>query len=363
MLLTALLVVVLILYFWPLLRNWYSGPSAMQRPITPRGELAGMEQTTVAIFKSASPSVAFITTDMQRINRYTQRQQEVPLGAGSGFVWDDHGIIVTNYHVIQNASAAHVILYDQTTYDAELVGADPDHDLAVLRITPPLGVSLAAIPVGTSSDLQVGQSVFAIGNPYGFDQSLTTGVISALKRTITGANRSPIDGVIQTDAAINPGNSGGPLLDSAGRLIGMNTAIYSNNGSWSGIGFAIPVDTINRIVPQIIKTGKAVRARLGIQPDDSAFSINNTRRRNIQGVAIRDVLPDSPAAKAGITGMTENIRNGNFQLGDVLVAINDKPIKVAQDYTLAMDHITPGETVTVTIWRNGQTLKLEMKAE
>jgi S1-C subfamily serine protease len=332
MLLTALLVVVLILYFWPLLRNWYSGPSAMQRPITPRGELAGMEQTTVAIFKSASPSVAFITTDMQRINRYTQRQQEVPLGAGSGFVWDDHGIIVTNYHVIQNASAAHVILYDQTTYDAELVGADPDHDLAVLRITPPLGVSLAAIPVGTSSDLQVGQSVFAIG-------------------------------VIQTDAAINPGNSGGPLLDSAGRLIGMNTAIYSNNGSWSGIGFAIPVDTINRIVPQIIKTGKAVRARLGIQPDDSAFSINNTRRRNIQGVAIRDVLPDSPAAKAGITGMTENIRNGNFQLGDVLVAINDKPIKVAQDYTLAMDHITPGETVTVTIWRNGQTLKLEMKAE
>jgi S1-C subfamily serine protease len=359
--LTVMLLVVLGLYAWPLVRNRIWGPNADARAITPRGDLADVEKTTIGLFKKASPSVAFITTDTRRVNPFNRRVQDVPQGAGSGFLWSREGIVVTNFHVIQNASAAHVILYDQSTYDAQIVGADPDHDLAVLRIMPGIGVELAPIPVGTSADLEVGQSVFAIGNPFGLDQSLTTGVISALKRTIKGVNGNPIDDVIQTDAAINPGNSGGPLLDSAGRLIGMNTEIYSESGVWSGIGFAVPVDMINRIVPQIIKTGHATRAKLGVQFDD-ALSQRLLGRRQIQGLAIGEVLPDSPAARAGLVGLTPGGRGG-YMLGDVITAINDKAIHSSGDLFTAMDRVAPGDNVSVTILRNGASQTLKIQAE
>jgi S1-C subfamily serine protease len=358
--LSALVTVVLFLYAWPVIRNWWSGPSGTPRAITPRGELAPVETSTIALFKSASPSVAFITTDIRRTNPFNRRVQEVPAGAGSGFIWDDRGVVVTNFHVIKDASAAHVILYDQTTYDAQILGADPEHDLAVLKITPPLGVTLAPIPVGTSNDLQVGQSVYAIGNPFGLDQTLTTGIISALRRTITGIAGNPIDDVIQTDAAINPGNSGGPLLDSAGRLIGMNTAIYSPSGNWSGIGFAIPVDTVNRIVPEIIRTGKVTRARLGVQYDEAGVGQRLLARAGVQGLAILDVVPGSAAHEAGLAGVSQNAR-GFYSLGDVITAINDRPVKGAADLFTAMDKIAPGDTVAVTVWRNGATRQLQIK--
>ncbi len=303
MLLTLVLMGVLIVYIWPLVRNWWTGPNILSRPITARGELGPAEQSTITLFKSASPSVAFITTDIHQINHRTRSVEDIPQGAGSGFIWDNQGHIVTNFHVIENASAAHVILFDQTTYDAQILGADPANDLAVLKISPPLGVSLVPIPIGTSSDLQVGQSVFAIGNPFGLDQSLTTGVISAIKRTITGIGGKPIDDVIQTDAAINPGNSGGPLLDSAGRIIGMNTSIYSPSGSWSGIGFAIPIDAINRGVPKIISTGQKLfacphGAREFDDGSPSGFPDRLPRRGSpISGLVIIDVEPNSPARK------------------------------------------------------------------
>ncbi len=215
------------------------------RPIAPRGELAADEKSTIALFRQASPSIVHITAVSVARDLFTLNLLQIPEGTGSGLVWDDTGNIVTNYHVIQNAGAAQVTLADQSTWKARLVGIAPDKDLAVLKIDAPKS-RLRPIPIGTSKDLQVGQSAFAIGNPFGLDQTLTTGVVSALGREIESVTRRPIQGVIQTDAAVNPGNSGGPLLDSAGRLIGVNTAIYSPSGASVGIGFAIPVDTVNR---------------------------------------------------------------------------------------------------------------------
>ncbi len=372
--LTTALIVVIGVYAWPLVRGWFShgGSGSGSREITPRGKLADIELSTIQLFKDASPSVAFITTETRRnINR---RAQNVPNGAGSGFVWDEATgggyYIVTNFHVIKDASVAHVILSDQTSYDADIIGGDADHDMAVLRINTPAGVQLVKIPIGESKDLQVGQYVLAIGNPFGLDQSLSTGVISALNRTINSVADTPIDGVIQTDAAINPGNSGGPLLDSAGRLIGMNTAILSPSGAWNGIGFAIPVDTINRIVPQIVATGHVTRAKLGIQFDDD-LSRALLARAGLKGLAISDVEPGSPAAKAGLLGITQNFGRGGrgggagggaagagggggylpYALGDVLTGINDHAIKSGSDLFTAMDRIKPGEIVDVVILR------------
>jgi len=354
------LAIVLGLYAWPIVHNWIAGPDAARRPVVPRGELADAEKSTVAIFKKASPSVAFITTDVRKTNPFNRREQDVPAGAGSGFIWNEQGYVVTNFHVIQNASAAHVILNDQSAYDAQIVGADPSHDLAVLKISTPVGVSLVPIPVGSSDDLTVGQSVFAIGNPFGLDQTLTTGIISALKRTITGVAGNPIEDVIQTDAAINPGNSGGPLLDSACRLIGMNTAIYSPSGQWQGIGFAIPVDTINRIVPQIIGTGKAARARLGVQYHALAQQV--LANRGITGLAVTGTEPGSPAEKAALIPMWRNNR-GNLVVGDVITAFNDRPIRTPNDLYAALDKLTPGDEVTLTLQCGGKELKLPVKTD
>ncbi|MGL4555045.1 MAG: S1C family serine protease, partial [Gemmataceae bacterium] len=239
--------------------------TAEPRAVTPRAGLTELERTNIQVYKDARPAVVHITSLDLRSGGLRMNAQEVPKGTGSGFIWDDAGHVVTNFHVIQAAQGARVTLADGTTYRARLVGSAPDKDLAVLKIDAP-AEALRPIPVGTSDDLQVGQLVYAIGNPFGLDQTLTTGVISALGREInsTVEGRS-IQGVIQTDAAINPGNSGGPLLDSSGRLIGVNTAIYSPSGSSAGIGFAIPVDEVNRAVPQLIRSGKVTRPSLGVQ--------------------------------------------------------------------------------------------------
>ena len=262
------------------LQSWLSSatlnnPKTAARAVTPRSDLRAEEKSNITLFKQASPSVLNITAIGMQSDLFTLNHYQIPQGTGSGFIWDNSGNVITNFHVIQNADAAQVTLADQSNWKARVVGVAPDKDLAVLRIDAPAN-RLQAIPIGTSKDLQVGQSVFAIGNPFGLDQTLTTGVISALNREIESVTRRPIQGVIQSDAAINPGNSGGPLLDSAGRLIGVNTAIYSPSGASAGIGFAIPVDTVNRIVTELIRCGKVIRPGLGMQIADEQIAQRST---------------------------------------------------------------------------------------
>ena len=238
-------------------------PDARPRVVTARGDLALDEQATIDLFRSASPSVVYITSIAFRRNLFSLNVYEIPQGTGSGFIWDDQGRIVTNYHVISDANRIEVTLADRSTWKGVLVGAAPDRDIAVLKISAPSS-KLQPITIGDSTDLQVGQKVFAIGNPFGLDQTLTTGIVSALGREITSRTGRTIHDVIQTDAAINPGNSGGPLLDSAGRLIGVNTAIYSPSGASAGVGFAVPISEVNKVVPEIIRKGRVIRPGLGV---------------------------------------------------------------------------------------------------
>jgi S1-C subfamily serine protease len=276
----------------------------------------------------------------------------VPRGTGTGFVWDAQGHIVTNFHVIQGGTAARVTMADQTSFQAKLVGAFPDRDLAVLKIDAPVA-KLPPIAIGTSRDLQVGQRVYAIGNPFGLDQTLTLGIVSALNREIESFNGRTIRGVVQTDAAINPGNSGGPLLDSAGRLIGVNTQIASPSGASAGIGFAIPVDEVNRIVPRLIRDGRFVRPALGV----TAGSANLSRSLNLpRGVALVQVTPGGPAARAGLQVFRRD-RGGDIVQGDVITAINDEPVGDLDEMLSQLERRAPGESVTLTLWRNGQTRK------
>lgn len=261
-LLYALIILIILVFLLPHIQTLWITMNAEPRTVTARGELAATEKNSIEIFQQASPSVVFITTLSDRINFWTRDITRIPRGTGTGFVWDSHGHIITNYHVIKNASEIHVRLDDQRTYKALFVGASPTHDIAVLRIP----VSMKTYPpllIGSSHDLKVGQSMYAIGNPFGLDHTLTTGVISTLSRSIDTEDGMSIKDLIQTDAAINPGNSGGPLLDSAGRLVGINTAIYSPSGAYAGIGFAVPVDTVNRVVPQLIAQGKYQRPSMG----------------------------------------------------------------------------------------------------
>jgi S1-C subfamily serine protease len=324
------------------------------RPVTPRGDLSDLEKTNIEIYKTARPSVVHITTLVAQQTGFSMRAQEVPEGTGSGFIWDDGGHVVTNFHVIRNADAAQVTLDDQSTYQATLVGGSPDNDLAVLHIDAPKE-KLRPILVGRSDDLQVGQMAFAIGNPFGLDQTLTTGVISALGREIESVGKRPIKNVIQTDAAINPGNSGGPLLDSAGRLIGVNTAIYSRSGSSAGIGFAIPVDDVNRVVPQLIAHGKVTRPGLGVQlvPDQTA------RQAGITGALILHVRPGSPAEKAGLRPTTRDEGN-RIQLGDIITAVEGRPVKKANDLFGELQKHKVGDTVPLTVQRQGQEVEVKV---
>jgi len=333
-------------------------PAVDPRPITPRGDLAADEKSTIDLFRKASPSVVFITTRGRAMDFTTRNVFEVPQGAGSGFIWDNAGHVVTNYHVIREATSAQVTLNEHSTFDAELVGVAPEYDLAVLRIKTEAS-RLPPIAIGTSHDLQVGQKVFAIGNPFGLDQSLTTGVVSALGRTIQGVAGNEIEEVIQTDAAINPGNSGGPLLDSAGRLIGVNTAIFSPSGSNAGIGFAVPVDTVNRAVPQLIRNGRIVRPRLPVSINESISDRIPRERLGVEGVLILGVDRGSAAAQAGLRG-TQRTARGQYLWGDVIQAVDGKPVRSVTELYRVLENYQAGDTVTLTVFRNGETLDIKV---
>jgi S1-C subfamily serine protease len=322
---------------------------AQPRAVTPRGPLAADELANVELFRKAGPSVVHITSLAAQRDMFSPNVQQVPRGTGTGFVWDAAGHIVTNFHVIQGANGAKVTLADQSTYDATLVGYFADRDLAVLKITAPKE-KLPPLAVGTSRDLLVGQRVYAIGNPFGLDQTLTIGIVSALDREIESFNNRTIRGVVQTDAAINPGNSGGPLLDSAGRLIGVNTQIASPSGASAGIGFAIPVDEVNRIVPRLIRDGRFVRPALGVTAGTQQL---HRALKLPQGVAIVGVGRGTPAAKAGLQPFSRGSR-GEVVMGDVITAVNGEPVADLDDMLAYLERLQPGQTVTLTVWRNGR---------
>ncbi|RUM43658.1 MAG: 2-alkenal reductase [Hydrogenimonas sp.] len=349
--------------FWqslPLIENFIIAQQAQPRPITPRGSLAEDEKTTIELFERTKDSVVYIATSKAVIDPWTRNIYTIPRGTGSGFVWDEFGHIVTNYHVIEGASEARVQLSDGRDYRAVLIGASPSHDLAVLRINVPIKRP-HPVMIGTSHDLKVGQKAFAIGNPFGLDWTLTTGIISALDRSMTEENGAVIRHLIQTDAAINPGNSGGPLLDSAGRLIGVNTAIYSPSGAYAGIGFAIPVDTVNRIVPQLIAYGQYLEPSLGIETDERINHLAQTQL-GFDGVMVLRTVPGSFAEKAGIRGITV-YPDGSFDLGDIILSINGQPVHSVKDITDILDNYKVGDRVTVEIARHGKVIKKELILE
>jgi len=358
--LNILIVVLVVLVAFSLLQPWLqkrkrsSDADSEPRVVTPRGDLAEDEKSTIELFRLSSKSVAFITTSSYQQELFNAA--EAPRGSGTGFVWDVDGHIVTNFHVIEGGDHWKVTLSDNSTWDAELVGGEPRRDIAVLRINAPTE-QLHPIVIGTSNDLQVGQKVFAIGNPFGLDQTLTTGVVSGLERQIRSPNGRMIEGVIQTDAAVNPGNSGGPLLDSAGRLIGVNTAIFSPSGASVGIGFAIPVDIVNRSVPQILKHGRVISPGLGITLVPEPV----VGRMGLEGVLVLNVVPGQGAAKAGLQPTTRD-EEGNLRLGDLIVGIDGRDVKGIKDLYTALDQREVGDDVKVKIVRrpgSNQTQQLE----
>ena len=320
------------------------------REIMPRGDLADFENSTINIFNAAAPSVVYIFTENAGSGVFGRR--EVRQGTGSGFMWDNLGHVVTNFHVIQGAQGIQVRLDSGEAIRATYVGGSPDHDLAVIRLRR-MPANLQPIPVGRSDDLSVGQAVFAIGNPFGLARTLTTGVISALDRRLPTASGREVQGVIQTDAAINPGNSGGPLIDSAGRLIGVNTAIISGSGNFAGIGFAVPVDVVNRIVPKLITRGKVPRPGIGIIILDEEVAAG----MGVVGVVIDRVVPDSEADKAGLQGIDYR----NRQIGDVIVAVDDQTVNNIEDFIRMLDRSDIGQTIKLGVKRSGQTLTVEVK--
>jgi S1-C subfamily serine protease len=334
-------------------------PAAIAAPVqphavTPRGDLASDERSTIELFQQASPSVVHVTNIALRRGGLSMNVFEIPQGTGTGFLWDGVGHVVTNFHVVQGSQRMEVTLSDGTKWNAEVVGTEPDKDVAVLKIDAPAD-KLRGLAVGSSRDLQVGQKVFAIGNPFGLDQTLTTGVISGLDREIKSVSGRPIQGVVQTDAAINPGNSGGPLLDSAGRLIGINTAIYSPSGAYAGIGFAVPVDTVNRIVPQLIASGRVERPGLGIQ----ILGDRIAKAYRIDGVVIGEVQQGGAAAQAGLTGVSAD-RSGGWLVGDVIVGVDGKAVHEHDDLYRQLDLHKVGDAITLEVSRAGK--KREVKA-
>ncbi len=325
-----------------------SDANAAPRPVTPRGELHADEKATIELFDKSKASVVFISTREKVVDIWTRNVFSVPRGTGSGFIWDEDGHVITNFHVIQGANEARVRLADGRDYKAVLIGASPAHDIAVLKITvdfkrPP------PVPIGESAKLRTGQKVYAIGNPFGLDWTLTTGIISAMDRSLPGENGTQIDHLIQTDAAINPGNSGGPLLDSAGRLIGINTAIYSPSGASAGIGFAVPVDTVNRVVPELIRHGKYVRPSLGIGTDES---INEKLSEFLgkKGVFVLKVNRGSPADKAGLKPASVSA-DGVVTPGDIISAVEGTPVDTVAKLMSRLDDFSIGGKVKLSVQR------------
>jgi S1-C subfamily serine protease len=315
----------------------------------PGATLRPDEHAIVDMVESTIPAVVYIDTVAPRRDLVSGRVEKVPQGSGTGFVWDPDGHIVTNFHVVQGASDLRVTMHDQTSYLATFVGGSLRHDLAVLRIEASAD-SLRQVTLGDSDQLRVGQSVYAIGNPYGLSASLSAGIVSALNRQIAGVDGSIIEDVIQTDAEINPGNSGGPLLDSRGRLIGINSQIKSPSGASVGLGFAVPVNTVLRVVPQLIATGEYRPARLGIELTDQRTNRVILQRRGVAGVLIVGVTPRSGAARAGLRGTEPGL------LGDIIVQLDGEAVPTIADLRVILDRYQPGDDVEVTIIRDGETL-------
>lgn len=337
-----------------------STPMAQTPLVTPRGELAADERATIELFRNARESVVFISTRQRVADFWSRNVYSVPRGSGSGLVWDDAGHILTNYHVIEGASEAQIQLADGREFSASLVGASLEHDLAVLRIGGAGFRAPARVPIGSSEDLLVGQNVFAIGNPFGLDWTLTKGIVSALDRSLPNEGGPDIRNLIQTDAAINPGNSGGPLLDSAGRLIGINTAIYSPSGASAGIGFAVPIDTVMRVVPQLISNGRYTRPTLGIDSDEN---INDRLKRasGVEGVFVLRVEPGSAAARAGLTAAQRTSRG--VVPGDIITALNGEPVTRVGDLLARLDDFRVGQSVEVTFMRGGEERMARLELE
>jgi len=314
------------------------------RPVEPRGPLWPDEERAIRLFEAVAPSVVAIVTEGRRGEG----------GTGSGFVWDAAGHIVTNHHVIEGARSIAVVLDDGSVTPARLVGSAPWTDLAVLKLQSP-DLRPPPIAIGSSADLKVGQTVFAIGNPFGLSRTLTQGIVSALDRRLPTAGGREVAGVIQTDAAINPGNSGGPLVDSAGRLIGVNTAILSPAGAYAGIGFAVPVDTVNRIVPELVRTGRAPLPGIGILvlPEEL------TARAGIRGVAVQAVIPGSAAARAGLRGA--DLERG--RLGDVILAVDGRPVRSLADLALELERVGIGRRARLEILREGRRLFVDVEVQ
>lgn len=325
-------------------------PNAQPRGISARGPLLSSEQQVVTLFESAAPSVAYITTEALQANGFFG--PEVSQGAGSGFVWDANGHVVTNAHVLQGARRVFVQLDAGQAIEANLVGLAPEYDLAVIRLNR-VPKEIKPIPLGSSNDVKIGQTVFAIGNPFGLSRTLTQGLVSALDRELPTTNFREVAGVIQTDAAINPGNSGGPLLDSAGRLIGVNTAIRSASGSSSGIGFAIPVDLVNRIVPSLINRGRAPLPGIGITP----IRPDLVARAGVSGVVLAEVAREGPAGQAGLRPYDR--RTGD--LGDVIIAANNRKVQTLQHLIAEIDKVSVGGTVELTVLRDKAERKIRVK--
>ena len=319
-----------------------------QEARAPRIVVTTDEQNNIEVFQQASPSTVFITNKALRRDLFTLNVMEIPQGSGSGFVWDKAGYIVTNSHVVEGASSIVVTLGASKSYEAELVGQAVGLDIAVLRIKAPPG-ELIPLPVGNSDSLQVGMKVLAIGNPFGLDFTLTTGIISALGREISAPNGRRIRGVIQTDAAINPGNSGGPLLNASGQLIGVNTAIIGPGGGSAGIGFAVPVNSVRKVVPQLINHGRVIRPAMGI----SILQDQLARRLGVQGVVVGEVVPGGGAHDAGMRGLKRD-RQGGIILGDVIVKVGKSAISNSDDLLDVLEVLKPGDNVRVETMRDGE---------
>ena len=311
-------------------------------------DLRSDEQAVVDLFENTSPSVVYISTLTRRTDVFG-RGEIVPGGSGTGFVWDDEGHIVTNYHVIQGADQARVVMFDQTGYLATWVGGSSRHDLAVVRIDAPRD-TLKRVAVGDSDRLRVGQNVFAIGNPFGLSATLTTGIISALNRQIEGLTGDLIEDVIQIDAAINPGNSGGPLLDSQGRVIGVNSQILSPSGTSAGLGFAVPINIVQRVVPQLIATGEYTPARLGITAFSNRDNQIVSQRVGVPGVLINQVIPGYGAAEAGLRGTNPRAS----LLGDIITTIDGEAVQNYRDLRRVLDRYQSGDEVEIAVSRDGE---------
>jgi S1-C subfamily serine protease len=334
--------------------------TAAPREIAPRGELGSDERATIDLFQRSRNSVVFITTKQAVVDFWSRNVMSVPRGTGSGFIWDDSGHVVTNFHVIQGASEASIKLVDGRSFRASLVGASPDHDIAVLKI----GIGFKGprpIPVGTSADLQVGQRVYAIGNPFGLDWTLTSGIVSALNRSLNEDDGSLLEHLIQTDAAINPGNSGGPLLDSAGRLVGMNTAIYSPSGAAAGIGFAVPVDTVNRVVPSLVRDGRYEQPSIGIRLDER-LNERLEEATGIEGAFVLRVAKGSSAEEAGLKAAKIS-QEGEFFGGDVIVSVNGKKIESASRLLATLDDYRVGNTVRLGVKRGDKLIEVPVRLQ